>query len=339
MLKSKKNAAYVIAEVGQNHQGDIDLAKRYIHRFAEAGADAIKFQKRDMETLFTREALEKPYDSENAFADTYGAHREFLELSIEEMHILKKECESAGVDFMCTAFDEVSLEGLVSIGTDVIKIASFDMGNLPFLGKVVLSGVPFVISSGGSNEDVVNKTIEYLSKLNASFNVLHCVSRYPCNADDLALGRICELKEKYPDLQVGLSDHFNGILSGALGYLLGAEVFEKHVTFDRSWKGTDHSFALTLHGFTNFVRDINRARVMIKKDLPSGVGNEAVFKKLGKKLEAACDIEVGDVLETSNLTSRISPQGIPVRDSVNLIGKQAKSKYKKGDFLDESELF
>ena len=338
MLKSTKNAAYIIAEVGQNHQGDIELAKKYIQSFAEAGADAIKFQKRDMPSLFTKDALDKPYDSENAFAETYGAHRDFLELSVVEMCELKSECEKVGVDFMCTAFDVVSLDNLISMNTDVVKVASFDMGNLPFLKKITESEIPFVISSGGSNKQIVDKTIAQLLEWRSNFTVLHCVSCYPCSADDLALGRIPVLKSKYPDLQIGLSDHFNGILSGALGYQLGAEVFEKHVTFDRSMKGTDHSFALTLHGFTNFVRDINRTRVMVRDELPKDVGNEAVFKKLGKKLEAATEINVGDEFTIDNLTSRIAPNGLAVRNSVDLIGCKAKKDYGVGDFIDESEL-
>jgi N-acetylneuraminate synthase/sialic acid synthase len=338
MLKSTKNAAYIIAEVGQNHQGDFELAKKYIRSFADAGADAVKFQKRDMPTLFTPEALAKPYESENAFADTYGEHRDYLELSMEQMEELKNECDKVGVDFMCTPFDLVSLDNLASISTDVIKVASFDMGNLPFLKKIIDSGIEFVISCGGSNKTIVDKTIEFLLSYNAKFTLLHCVSRYPCTPSELTLGRISLLKEKYPTLQIGLSDHFNGILSGALGYQLGAEVFEKHVTFDRSLKGTDHGFALSLHGFQSFVRDINRTELMIQSELPADVGTEAVFKKLGKKIEAATDIAKGEVISLEHLTSRITPDGIPVRSCIDVIGYVAKRDYQKGEFIDESQL-
>ncbi|OZG74869.1 hypothetical protein BTA51_00190 [Hahella sp. CCB-MM4] len=338
MLRSRKNAAYIIAEVGQNHQGDLNLAKKYVRQFADAGADAIKFQKRDMATLFEPLALSKEYNSENAFGETYGEHREALELSIEEMAELKEECSKFDVDFMCTAFDRVSLHQLKDIGTQVIKMASFDMGNVPFLQEVIESDIPFVISAGGANADIVDATVEYLIGNNAKFSLLHCVSRYPCRAEELTLGRITLLKEKYPSVQVGLSDHFNGILSGAVGYQLGAEVFEKHVTFDRSWRGTDHSFALTLHGFENFVRDINRTQQMLRHELPEGVGTEAVFKKLGKKIVAATDIKSGEYFDVKNLSCRINGEGVPVRDSVRLIGKLAKRDYKSGEYIDVSEI-
>ena len=130
------DAAYVIAEVGQNHQGDLDLAKDFIKTFAAEGADAIKFQTRDNKTLFSQEAYEKSYDSENAFAPTYGEHRELLELKLEWLPILKEECEKHGVHFMSTPFDEPSLSVLEDVGVDIIKIASFDLGNLPFVNQV-----------------------------------------------------------------------------------------------------------------------------------------------------------------------------------------------------------
>ncbi|MEC8011016.1 MAG: N-acetylneuraminate synthase family protein [Pseudomonadota bacterium] len=333
MIKSKKNKAYIIAEIGQNHQGDFEMAKRYIKEFSMAGADAIKFQKRDMNTLFLKEALEKEYNSENSFGRTYGEHRNYLEFDIDQMYQLKKECDKYEVDFMCTAFDEVSLNQLEEIETKVIKIASFDMGNIPFLDKVAEKEIPFILSAGGSNEEVVKRTIDYLNEINANFSILHCVSRYPARFDELCLGRVENLKKEYPDLVIGLSDHFNGTLSGALGYIAGARIFEKHVTFDRSLKGTDHSFALTLNGFQKFVRDINRTEEMMKDKLDEETGNEYVFKKLGKVLIAKTEIKKGDEFTVKNLDSIISAEGIPVRQSSFIIGNTSEKDYKKGEII------
>ena len=127
---------YVIAEVGQNHQGDIDTAIEYIRVFALQGADAIKFQTRNNKVLFAKEAYEKSYDSENAFAASYGEHREMLELDLQYLPLLKEECRNNNVAFMSTPFDEPSLEVLVDLDVDIIKIASFDLGNLPFIDKI-----------------------------------------------------------------------------------------------------------------------------------------------------------------------------------------------------------
>ena len=152
---------------------------------------------------------------------------------------------------------------------------------------------------------------------------MHCVSKYPCPAEELGLKQIEELQKNYPEVVVGLSDHYASIVSGPVGYILGARVFEKHVTFDRSLKGTDHSFALGPRGFENFVRDINNASKMnVMPDMKS-VGDEPVFKKLGKSIAAYTQLKKGDTLTLENLRGRIfAKKGIPVRESHKLLGKQ-----------------
>ena len=334
MLKSTKNAAYIIAEIGQNHQGELGLAEKYIKDFASIGADAIKFQKRDMDSLFSEEKLNSSYESDAAFAGTYGAHRKLLEFDIDQMRYLKEVCNKVGVDFMCTAFDEVSLSELLSIDCDLIKLASFDMGNIRLIEKAIQSGKKVILSSGGSRLEIIDLTYKYFRNVDNIFTLLHCVSQYPCPASNLNLEKMKTYTERFPNCQIGLSDHFSGPLSGPVGFCAGAEVFEKHVTFNRAWKGTDHSFALSQSGFRQFVKDINRAAAMQAKKVDDSVlGNEPVFNKLGKTLVADADISVGELFSTRNLTGRIlnEPSGISVREMVNLLGKSAKKNYTKGD--------
>ena len=150
-----KNQPFVIAEVGQNHQGNLETALEYIRVFAFAGADAIKFQTRDNKLLFSEGAYNKNYNSENAFAKTYGEHREKLELKTEWVQILKKECEKNGVLFMSTPFEENSLRVLIDVGVDLLKVASFDLGNVPFLSALAESGKPVVLSSGGDSKSML----------------------------------------------------------------------------------------------------------------------------------------------------------------------------------------
>lgn len=332
-MKSKLNAAYIIAEVGQNHQGDLNLAKQYIAEFSKLGADAIKFQKRDLNTLFDKDKLGEPYNSENAFAATYGEHRSFLEFDISQMAELQDYCLMHEVDFMCTAFDQISLNQLLEVNCNFIKLASFDMGNIPLIEKAILSGKQIVLSSGGSDLQIISKTYDYFSNHENMFSLLHCVSEYPCEAYNLTLQKIPEYSKLFPRCQIGLSDHFNGTLSGPVGLLMGARIFEKHVTFNRSWQGTDHSFALSPGGFQKFVRDINRTAQMIKNNESLHVlGAEPVFKKLGKSIIAAKEIQIGENFSCNNLTSKIlSDPGIPVREIVNLIGEKAARKFKRGE--------
>jgi N-acetylneuraminate synthase/sialic acid synthase len=330
---------FVIAEVGQNHQGDLDKAREYIRIFAFEGADAVKFQTRNNKYLFSQDAYEASYDSENAFAKTYGAHREHLELKPEWLPILKEDCIKYGVKFMSTPFDEPSLELLKQIDVDILKIASFDLGNLPFIHRIARMGKPVVMSVGGGKIDQIRSSIEVLLKHHDEVAILHCVSEYPCEYNRLGLDNIERLIAEFPKCTIGSSDHFNGTLSGPVAYLKGARVFEKHVTLNRSWKGTDHSFALEPEGFRKFVRDIKRVRHMMPPKPADDLGNERVFKKLGKSLIAYSDIKAGDRLTLDNLSGTIfSGQYIPVRESNLVIGRIALRDIEKGEPIQYADL-
>ncbi len=321
----KNGDPFVIAEVGQNHQGDLECAREYIRIFAFEGADAIKFQTRNNQYLFSKEAYEAPYASENAFAETYGAHREKLELKPEWLPILKADCIKHGVKFMSTPFDEPSLELLRDIDVDILKIASFDLGNLPFINRIGKMNKPVVMSVGGGKFDQIRSSVEVLLGHHDQIAVLHCVSEYPCEYNRLGLSNIQKLIEAFPQCTIGSSDHFNGTLSGPVAYLNGARVFEKHVTLNRAWKGTDHSFALEPEGFRKFARDINRVRHMLPPKSEEDLGNEFVFKKLGKSLIAYDDIQVGEKITLEKLSGRIfQTKYIPVRESNKVIGGIAK---------------
>ena len=228
--------AIVIAEVGQNHQGSFDTAMEYIRRLSTTGTDFVKFQVRDNKSLFTTKAYNKTYESENAFGLTYGEHREELELTKEELRLLRNECDKHKLGFMCTPFDEVSLEWLQEIGTDLIKVASFDLGNLPFLDQVGKLKIPVVMSTGGGDLLHIKNSLSQVNRYHNDVAILHCVSEYPTHYSRLGLNRIVELMEEFPDNVIGLSDHFNGISSGVVGFMKGARIFEKHVTLDRIGK-------------------------------------------------------------------------------------------------------
>lgn len=326
--------SFIIAEVGQNHQGDLETALKYIKYFADTGVDAIKFQTRNNKYLFSESAYNKPYDSENAFSEVYGLHREKLELKPEWLPILKAECEKYEVKFMSTPFDEPSLDLLCEVGVDILKVASFDLGNLPFIKRIAKKHLPVVISVGGGQIDQIRASIEVLLSEIDEIAVLHCVSEYPCDISKLGLDNIEVLKKEFPDCVVGLSDHFSGTLSGPVGYLKGARVFEKHVTLNHAWKGTDHSFALEHHGFRNFVRDIKRVPQMFTPKALSELGTEMVFQKLGKSIVAYTDISEGQIIGIDDLSGRIfNEQHMPVRESNQVIGKVAKKMINKGDII------
>jgi sialic acid synthase len=338
-VKKNVEEPFVIAEVGQNHQGDLNLAREFIRIFAIEGADAVKFQTRNNQYLFSADAYEASYQSENSFADTYGAHREMLELKPEWLPILKDDCIQHGVKFMSTPFDEPSLALLNEVDVDILKIASFDLGNLSFISRIASLGKPVVMSVGGGKIDQIRSSVEVLLSYHNDVAILHCVSEYPCDYNRLGLDNIELLIREFPSCTIGSSDHFNGTLSGPVAYMKGARVFEKHVTLNRAWKGTDHSFALEPEGFRKFVRDIKRVQHMLPPKLEEDLGNERVFKKLGKSLVAYEDIRSGEKLTLSNLSGRIfNTQYIPVRESNQVIGMRAKCDIAKGQPIQYSNL-
>ncbi len=336
----KKDEPYIIAEVGQNHQGSFETAIEFIKIFAKEGANAVKFQTRNNKALFSKEAYEKPYNSENAFAESYGAHRELLELDLEWLPKIKEECIKNNVAFMSTPFDEPSLEILDELDVDIIKIASFDLGNLPFINKIGATNKPVVLSVGGGHSHHIDASVETLLAHHNDIAVLHCVSEYPCEYNRLGLSNIKELIKKFPKCTIGSSDHFNGILSGPVAYMQGARVFEKHVTLNRAWKGTDHSFALEPNGFNHFVRDLKRTPQMMNQKPKDDLGKEYVFQKLGKSIVAYKDMEKDTELNLKNLSGIIfSEQYIPVRDSHKVLGRKIKEPLKKGEPVLEENLY
>lgn len=329
-FRNSQSDAYIIAEVGQNHQGKIENALEYIRVFKNCGVDAVKFQIRDNKYLFDDSAYNMQYNSDNAFAENYGPHREKLELSKTEMSECKKLCDELEIDFIATPFDEPSLEFLISLSPKAIKIASFDLGNLPFISLIAKSSLPIILSIGGGKDIHIRETIKIIEELNDDLAILHCVSKYPCPENELNLSNIENLLSEFPKHTIGSSDHFNGISSGVVAFMLGARVFEKHVTLNRSWKGTDHSFALEPEGMRKFVRDIKRASQMLSLNIDEDIGNEPVFKKLGKSLIYNKSLEKNSVVKIDDLSGKIFlDQGIPVREAYKIIGKKLDHPVKK----------
>ncbi|MEM1402812.1 MAG: N-acetylneuraminate synthase family protein [Pseudomonadota bacterium] len=326
--------SYIIAEVGQNHCGSLESALEHVRRFSDAGADAVKFQMRSNRYLFSKEAYNNKYNSENSFGETYGEHREALELSIPEIKQLRHACHEHSVDFIVTPFDEPSLNALVALEPDAIKVASFDLGNLPFLKLIAKSGYPVVVSVGGGAAPHIEASIDLFRSYKTDLAVLHCVSRYPCPAENLRLTAITHLLARYPDCAIGLSDHFNGISSGVVGYMLGARVFEKHVTLNRAEKGTDQAFSLEPEGFRKFSRDIRRTPVMLRNEEDPLLGKEPVFQKLGKSVVAAKDLQAGATITHEDLSGRIFPEPIlPVRETYRLLGSKLVKDMRAGEPL------
>jgi N-acetylneuraminate synthase/sialic acid synthase len=316
--------AYVLAEVGHNHQGELEKAKALIHAAKECGVDAVKLQKRDNRTLFTRVFYDSPYDNENSFGATYGEHREVLELVPEEWVELRRYTRELELGFVVAAFDPPSADFCAELDVTAFKFASGDLLNVPFLRYVATFGKPLLLSTGGGTIEDIDRAVQAILPLNSQLCVLHCTASYPAEVEDLNLRVIDTLRERYPELVIGLSDHQNGIAMALVAYMLGARVFEKHFTLNHAWKGSDHAYSLMPEGMRRLVRDLHRVPVAlgdgVKRRLPS---EERPLTKMGKKLVAARDLEAGHVLAPGDLEAK-SPAdgGLPPYELDRLLGRR-----------------
>jgi N-acetylneuraminate synthase/sialic acid synthase len=319
---TRDGPAYVIAEIGNNHQGDVEKAKALVHAAKECGVDAVKFQKRDNRTLYTRAYYDAPYDNEQSYGATYGEHREFLELAKSDWFELSRYAREEGVAFVSAAFDEPSADLMADLDVDAFKFASGDLLNVPFLRYVADKGKPMFLSTGGGTLEDIDRAVDAILARNDQLSVLHCTAAYPAEVEDLNLSVITALRERYPDLVIGLSDHHNGIAMAPVAFMLGARVFEKHFTLNHAWKGTDHAYSLMPDGMRRFVRDLHRVPLAlgdgVKRKLAS---EERPLEKMGKKLVAARELPEGHVLASGDLLAK-SPadEGLPPYELDALLG-------------------
>ncbi len=295
---------FVVAEIGNNHQGELSLAREMVHAAAEAGVDGVKFQKRDMEALLTRAGRAAPYTGENSFGPTYGEHRLALELSIEQMAELKELSESLGMVFFASAWDMPSLNQILDLDVELMKICSADLVNVPLVRAVARSGLPTILSTGMSSFEDIDVAVMEFTSHNPHLALLHCNSTYPCPEERIALPVIESLRDRY-SLPTGYSGHERGIAPSVASVALGACVVERHFTLDKDMKGTDHRASLTpaeTATMVAMIREVEQAMsAKGKKVCPE---EQSAAKKLRKCIVFSRDLPAGHVLAESDLTTR-----------------------------------
>ena len=333
------SACYVIAEIGHNHQGSLEKAKQLFRAAKECGVNAVKLQKRDNRTLYTREMYDMPYNNENSFGPTYGSHREALEFGRAEYLELKRYARELGLTMFATAFDFPSVDFLSELDMPAYKIASGDLKSTPLLKHVAKLGKPMIVSTGGATIDDVQRAYDMIMPINSQLCFLQCTANYPVEPEDMNLRVIMTYRERFPDVVIGLSDHQSGIAMALVAYVLGARVIEKHFTLNRALKGTDHAFSLEPVGMRKLVRDIRRARVAlgdgIKRSLP--LETKPLFK-MAKKLVAARDLSEGHVLTIQDIAIKSPNDGLPPYELEKVIGKLTRRAIKEDENLSFEDL-
>lgn len=313
---------YVIAEIGHNHQGNLETAKELFRAAKECGAHAAKLQKRDNRSLFTRKMYDSPYENENSYGSTYGAHREALEFGLNEYRELQQYAKEIGITFFATAFDFKSADFLDELDMPAFKMASGDLTNLPLLTYVARFQKPMILSSGGGTMEDVRRAYDAIMPINSQLCLMQCTAGYPPAFEQLNLNVVTTFREEFPDAVIGLSSHDSGIAMALVAYTLGARVVEKHFTLNRAMKGTDHAFSLERSGLRRLVRDLQRARIARGDGVKKAYDTEkAPLHKMAKKLVAARELPAGHILTREDIAIKSPSDGLPPFEMERILGK------------------
>ena len=338
-------STYIIGEIGQNHNGSVDIAKLLTELVArpikedDFGIDiqpinAVKLTKRDLSEELSSSQMNRPYDNPNSFGKTYGAHRQFLELSDEAHFEVYKYAKSLGLDFVETLCAKGCLSMLRLFTPDRLKVASRDLTNLPLLEALAETRIPIILSTGMAGKKELDEALAVITKYHNDIAILHCVSQYPTEPDNLNLLTIRYLQKHYDQYTIGFSDHTIGIAAPIVAVGMGAKIIEKHITIDRGMKGTDQKGSLGPDGVRRMVRDIRLAEHwMGTEDLYIDRSVAASKVKLERSIASNKDLEVGHIITEDDIHMLSPGDGFKWAERTQLIGKVLKTAVPKNEII------
>ncbi len=260
---------FITAEIGINHNGDIELAKQLIDVAVRAGADAVKFQKRTVDVVYTPAELSRP--RENPFGPTNGDLKRGLELDEEEYDEIVRTCRQQGILWYASCWDELSVDFIDRFNPPGYKIASASLTDDHLLRHTRSKGKPVILSTGMSTMEEIEHAVEVLGR--QDLVILHCTSTYPAEDDELNLSLIARLKERVPQCPIGYSGHETGVMPSVVATLLGACMVERHITLNRAMWGSDQAASLEPHGLELLVKYVRAVPVIL------GDGNKVVYER------------------------------------------------------------
>lgn len=326
---------YIIGEIGQNHNGSVDLANLLTDMVARKiedklfgynlkGMDAVKLTKRDLKHELSQSQMSRPYNSPHSFGATYGEHRKFLELSDEEHFEVYKHAKSNGLDFVETLCSENCLSLLRYFSPDYLKVASRDLTNLPLLNALAETKIPIILSTGMAGKRELEEGLEVVSKHHDNISILHCVSEYPTNPKNVNLNTIRYLQNHFGKYRIGFSDHTIGISTAIAAVAMGAQIVEKHITIDRRMKGTDQEGSLGPDGLIRMVRDIRLLEMSIGvEDMFIEESTQSARLKLERSVATKRAISKGEVITEMDIHLLSPGDGFKWRDKDQVLGKVA----------------
>ncbi len=319
-LIGEEHPSYIIAEAGINHNGSVQIAKNLVDMACEAGADAVKFQKRKLKKTYVEDIIDNPAIAERGTEHTVNNLKD-VELTDDQFRRIADYCNKKDIQFLCTPFDKNSVEFLEDVGVPAYKIGSSDMTNFVLLEHVAKTGKPLLVSTGMSEESEISNTVDFLKELGVDFALLHCRSTYPSPYHNLNLAFIQELQDKYNVIS-GYSGHERGIAVSSAAVALGADIVERHITLSRDMEGPDHAASLEETGIKKLVRDIRNIEKSI--GTPNRYITQAEYvnrRTLGKSLTTSQNILAGEKIQREDLTAKSPGTGISPQKLYEIVGK------------------
>jgi len=332
-----KQPCYIIAEIGVNHNGKFDLAKKLIDHAIESGADAVKFQKRNLESLYRKESLDNP-NSESQGFEIMLTELKKLELSKEDYSKIVGYCKEKEITFLCTPWDIPSVDFLEQLSIPAYKIASGDMTNFPLIKHISKKGKPIIISTGMSTLEEIEKMVSFIKLQNIPFIILHANSTYPSPVESLNLNLIPLYSKKF-DVLVGFSDHETEIIGSITAASMGAVLIERHITLDKTMKGLDHLSSLEPKEFKEMVDQIRLSEKAKGTAIKKMTRGEVLQREVvAKSLICSKDIEPGEVFSETNIEAKGPEKGLSAQYYFDIIGKKSKRRIKKEEYLLDEDL-
>jgi sialic acid synthase len=342
------DSTYIIGEIGQNHNGSVEIAKKLVDAVAESvedklfgeylkPMDAVKFTKRDLAEELSDSEMKRPYLSPHSFGKTYGEHRAFLELDDEQHFELYTYAKSKGLDFVETLCARGCLSMFRYFEPDRLKVASRDLTNLPLLAAMAETKIPMILSTGMGGKEELDNALEVITAYHSNVSILHCLSQYPSEYKNINLNTIPYLIREYPEYTIGYSDHSIGIVIPVAAVALGAQIIEKHITLDRNMKGTDQKGSLGTDGIWRMVRDIRNIEMsMGGKEM---FVSEAVAEtkiKLERSVASTRMIKKGEVIGEEDLHLLSPGDGFKWEERNKVLKKEALRDIPKDEIIYEN---
>lgn len=334
--KINNGGVYVIAEMSANHGGSLENALEIVRQAAKAGADCLKIQTYTADSL-TIDCNNDYFKIKGGLWDGYKLYQLYQEAGTPyEWHeAIKDECEKCGIDFLSTPFDNAAVDFLDNLGIEAYKIASFELNDVMLIEYAASKGKPMIVSCGMASPKEIQDAVDACKRVgNDQIVLLKCCSEYPANWEDMHLGNIPDMRQRF-GVHVGLSDHSFGSIGAVVAVSLGAQVIEKHVKID-GIESADSAFSMTMEQFAQMVQDANNARSIAKGPDYSLSPKEQSSTAFRRSLFAVKDIEIGDKITSENVRSIRPGYGIAPKNLKAMLGKKATIAIKRGEPITEA---